>query len=218
AAEKFFGVKGGDYSSVIGRTLKFKNSILLTVNVIIKDRPVNTDFHFDVVISSITHYNMSEKEDYETWMHVNTSTNYYVLLREGVSKSEFESRLSEMAEKELPKIPNVKTGLKLQPLSDLHYNAKLQNYNFRVINKNVLFALGLIAALVIIAACINFINLSTAQAVKRSKEAGIKKNVRRGRLLALLIFYDGSGGYSFFFRRSFHCYSGAANALSLAGS
>ncbi|HEX2982488.1 MAG TPA: FtsX-like permease family protein, partial [Ignavibacteriales bacterium] len=90
-----------------------------------------------------------------------------------------------MAEKELPQIPNVKTGFKLQPLSDLHYNAKLRNYNFRVINKNVLFALGLIAALVIIAACINFINLSTAQAVKRSKEAGIKKTL-------------GAGGFSLF--------------------
>jgi ABC-type antimicrobial peptide transport system permease subunit len=180
AAKKLFGVNNGDYAGILGRSLKLNNNLLITVKGIIKDIPANTDLPFEAVISSVTHYNNSDKEDYETWNHSSSTVNYYVLLREGVTKKDFEDRLEEMSQKELPQLNNIKTGFKLQPLSDIHFSSILNNYNYRTINKNSLLALGIIAGLLILAACINFINLATAQAVKRSKEVGIKKTLGAG--------------------------------------
>ncbi|HEX2984888.1 MAG TPA: ABC transporter permease, partial [Ignavibacteriales bacterium] len=178
-AEKFFGVTEGHYRDVIGRTMKMNNSILLTVNGVIENPPANSDFPFEIVISQITHYN-NNKDEYNQWGSVYSATNNYVLLKKGVPQKELEARLTWMAKEYYGSDPGAKVNFFPQPLSDLHFSGELSNYNFRTIGKNTLFALALIAAFLILTACINFINLSTAQAVNRSKEAGVKKTLGAG--------------------------------------
>jgi ABC-type antimicrobial peptide transport system permease subunit len=63
----------------------------------------------------------------------------------------------------------------LQPLSDLSYDDRYGNYRYTTISKSSILAMGVVAIFLLITACINFINLSTAVAVKRSKEVGIRK-------------------------------------------
>jgi predicted permease len=63
----------------------------------------------------------------------------------------------------------------LQPLSVLHFDNRFGNFGDHTISKSTLWTLSLIGVFIIIMACINFINLSTAQAVGRSKEVGIRK-------------------------------------------
>ncbi|HXL57583.1 MAG TPA: FtsX-like permease family protein, partial [Chitinophagaceae bacterium] len=63
----------------------------------------------------------------------------------------------------------------LQPLSDVHFDDRFGNLGDHVTSKSTLLTLSLIAVFIIIMACINFINLATAQAVNRSKEIGIRK-------------------------------------------
>ncbi len=63
----------------------------------------------------------------------------------------------------------------LQPLSDLSYDDRFGNYRYTTISKSSILAMGVVAIFLLITACINFINLSTAVAVKRSKEVGIRK-------------------------------------------
>ncbi|HEX2984676.1 MAG TPA: ABC transporter permease, partial [Ignavibacteriales bacterium] len=197
-AEKFFGVKDGRYRDVIGRTMKMNNQVLLTVNGVIENPPANSDFPFEVVVSQITHYN-NNKGEYETWWSIYSATNSYVLLKKGVPQKELDSRLTWMAETKPVVGPGTKLNFFSQPLSDLHFNGELGNYNFRTIEKNTLFALGFIAAFLILTACVNFINLSTAQAVKRSKEVGIKKTLGAGKgalfsyfmgEIALIVFFS----------------------------
>jgi ABC-type antimicrobial peptide transport system permease subunit len=63
----------------------------------------------------------------------------------------------------------------LQPLSDVHFDNRFGGFGDHVTERSTLWTLSLIGIFIIIMACINFINLSTAQAVKRSKEIGIRK-------------------------------------------
>lgn len=63
----------------------------------------------------------------------------------------------------------------LQPLSELNYDSRFGNYRYSTVSKPSIMAMGVVAIFLLITACINFINLSTAVAVKRSKEVGIRK-------------------------------------------
>jgi ABC-type antimicrobial peptide transport system permease subunit len=74
----------------------------------------------------------------------------------------------------------------MQPLSDIHFDERYGNYNYNTISKQMLGALTVIALFLIITACINFINLVTAESIKRSKEVGIRKTLgsSRGQLVA----------------------------------
>lgn len=180
-ARKYFGVNDGAYQEAIGHTLKLNNEVLLTVNGIVDDPPANSDFPFKIVISHITHYN-NNKEEYDKWESVYSATNHYALLRKGIEQKDFDARLASFAaEKFKDDQSGTKTSLFSQPLTELHYDAGLGNYNNKTANKKTLLALGLIGLFLVITACVNFINLATAQAVKRSKEVGIKKTIGAGR-------------------------------------
>ena len=82
-----------------------------------------------------------------------------------------------------------KTYQFLQPLRDIHFNKQIGNFGDHITSRTTLWTLSLIGIFIIIMACINFINLSTAQAVGRSKEIGIKKVLggRRGQLFRQLM-------------------------------
>jgi putative ABC transport system permease protein len=74
----------------------------------------------------------------------------------------------------------------MQPLSEIHYDERYGNYNYNTISRQMLGALSMIGFFLIITACINFINLVTAESIKRSKEVGIRKTLgsSRGQLIA----------------------------------
>ncbi len=65
----------------------------------------------------------------------------------------------------------------LQPLSEIHTDTRFQNFGDRVVSKVTLLSLSLIGILLLLTACINFINLNTVLIVKRSKEAGVRKTL-----------------------------------------
>src|SRR5439155_16984959 len=62
-----------------------------------------------------------------------------------------------------------------QPLSEMHYDDRFGNFNSHTFSHSLITALPLIGAFLIVIACVNFINLATAQAVNRSKEVGVRK-------------------------------------------
>jgi ABC-type antimicrobial peptide transport system permease subunit len=63
----------------------------------------------------------------------------------------------------------------LQPLSEIHYDEEFGNYNARTFSHSLVTSLMLIAIFLVIIACVNFINLATAQAVNRAREVGVRK-------------------------------------------
>jgi ABC-type transport system, involved in lipoprotein release, permease component len=171
-AEKYFG----DWKMAIGKTLKMDNRWDLKIIGILEDVPANTDFQFKIVASFKTLKAAASTD----WVTVSSSMGCYFLLPGNVSPEKIESLLPSFIKKYKP-AEYVKDGALIQPLSKVHYDAETGNFLRRTISKELINALMFIAAFILIIACVNFINLSTAQAVNRSKEVGIRKVLGSGR-------------------------------------
>ena len=174
-AEKYFG----DWHLAVGKTLKMDNLVTLKVAGVIQDVPSNTDLPLKVVVSYITWKQNAKNYSYVAdWGE--TSSNYQLYLRfpAAISQSVLDKQMLSFSDKQFDNKNRVgrKKYLLAQPLADLHFNNRYGNsLGDHITNTATLRTLSLIAALIIIMAAINFINLSTAQSVGRSKEVGIRK-------------------------------------------
>jgi putative ABC transport system permease protein len=167
-AEKYFG----DWQFAIGKNLKWNNRDVLKVTGILDDVPENTDLQFKVVISFGTGYTADFLKS-TNWDGTGSSYGCYVLLQRDVSAASFNSQLRAFVKK--MKSPDNKDSHIIQPLSQIHYDTKTNDFSNRTMSRGMINALWLIGAFILLIACVNFINLSTAQAVNRSKEIGIRK-------------------------------------------
>lgn len=106
------------------------------------------------------------------WGGINSATQCYALLKTNTSVAQVQKMTPTFIAKHYEKAEDRKSRLLyIQPLSDIHFN---DNYT-GVIPKRIITTLGIIGLLLLITACINFVNMATAQALKRSKEVGVRK-------------------------------------------
>jgi putative ABC transport system permease protein len=189
-AEKYFGLKSNQLHEAIGRSIVLENEKTVYVSSVIRDFPKTTDFPFEVIF----HYDDQDASNpwyYEgkSWGEYNSATNCYVLLNDETDPTIFEQQLENIVTKYLPAPMAEKRTYRLQPLSDLHYSGQIRKtYAGVTATKNELTVLALIGLFLIITACINFINLSTAQAVKRAKEVGVRKTMGSSKLQLITQF------------------------------
>lgn len=168
-AEKYFG----DWHTAIGKFIKYDNDKdkVCKVTGVLKNVPANTDFPLQVVLS----FKTSKGEDGSTdWSREDGSLNTFVVLPKNMSSRLFDNDLKAFVKKYTP-AEYANHGYVLQPLSNIHYQSEFGTYSGRTFSKALITALSLIGLFLLIIACINFINLATAQAVNRSKEVGIRK-------------------------------------------
>jgi putative ABC transport system permease protein len=173
-AEKYFGT----WQAAMGGLLKIDNTATVKVAGILEDLPANTDFPLALVASYETMKKFPSVYNYSTDFG-NTTSDFqaFMLLPENVSATTINAGLINFSNK------NYNTNNKssetrinfLQPLEDIHFDKRFGNFGSHITAKSTLWTLSLIGLFIIIMACINFINLSTAQAVGRSKEVGIRK-------------------------------------------
>ncbi len=83
--------------------------------------------------------------------------------------------LQRFGNKHIPADYAKKQGFTLQPLNTIHFDKRFGNYNRATFSKELITALSLIGLFLVVIACINFVNLATAQAVDRAKEVGVRK-------------------------------------------
>lgn len=164
-AEKYFG----DWKQAMGRTIKIFNHDLFTVSGIIGDPPANTDLRLKMIFPYKTGFFPKSKD----WWSINSSHGCYVLLPAGESVANANRRLSALSKKY--RTPDNKNSQALQSLADVHFDAVGGNYSGRVITPDRIRTLWLIAGFILLIACVNFINISTAQAVNRAREVGVRK-------------------------------------------
>ena len=171
-AEKFFG----DWKSAMGKTIKLDNTTDLKVTGILNDPPANTDFPLKVLISysSLKDKDSGYAESLTNWSGINGEHYCFVVLPSSQTESQFNNQLTGFVKKHFTPGP-IKQSMQLQPLSDIHYNAEVSKYTRGTFSHQLLNAIALIGAFLLVIACVNFINLATAQAVNRSKEVGIRK-------------------------------------------
>jgi len=167
-AEKYFGIE-----PAIGKVIRLGNKTDVKITGIIKDSPKNTHLPYTMMVSSSTLKTFLDF-DYNSW-NLNTSNSLcYILAPQYFSIPDFESRLPGFQTKFRTPETARKETFHLQPLKDIHFDSRYSSHYY-ITSKNTLWTFSAIGFFILIIACINFINLSTAQAIKRSKEVGVRK-------------------------------------------
>lgn len=162
-AMKYFGRE-----DVIGETVMF-DTLEYRISAVMEDPPARTDFPFYLMLSYST---IDENRD--DWTSIWSDEQCYVLLKEGVNPALVEERIPQFVAKYVAQNYS-DMSFSLQPLRTLHFDTRYSNFSYFVIPVEVLVALGVVALFLLLTACINFINISTAEAVTRSKEVGVRK-------------------------------------------
>ena len=169
-ADKYFG----DWKSAIGKLITRNNKEVYRISGILKNVPHNTDFPLGIVVSYATLLNTNTKRHLEDWVTTSSSASCFVVLPDELPVQKFNTDLMNFSKKHKP-AEYAKDAYIAQPLSDIHYDDRFGNFRDHTFSRSLIRALMLIGIFLIIIACVNFINLATAQAVNRSKEVGVRK-------------------------------------------
>jgi putative ABC transport system permease protein len=157
-------------SNPIDKMLKINNLQDVKVVGLLKNYPSNTDLKADVFISLSTIKTIIPDYGYDDWYWFSKTRETFISLQENTTKEDFEKQLPAFSKKYFGQDAKV-FQFHLQALSDIHFNL---DYGGKI-KKSTIILLSLIGLLLILIACINFINLSTAQSFKRVKEIGVRK-------------------------------------------
>jgi putative ABC transport system permease protein len=185
-AVKYFG----SVRDAMGKSLKINDQSYITVNGVIENVPPNSHFTFDFLVSYVTMKQIDRQihngvlSDYYTW---NDFGHYnYLLLKKGADVKKLEKKLNEwlmvqnfipLNEKYRQMIVDGRFRLKLQAMNDIHLHSNIMwelGTNGSMLYIYIFFTAAL---LILIVACVNFMNLSTARSLKRAKEVGIRKAI-----------------------------------------
>lgn len=167
-ALKYFGK-----DDALGEVFQYDNKDY-KVTAIVEDPPANTDLPFSVMLSYAT---VKKELDEHGWNSIWSDEHCYFLLKKDAKVKDIEARIPEFVKKYAGNDNRDNRSYVIQPLRDIHFDDRFGNYNYNTVSRQMLLALSVIAIFLVLTACINFINLSTAEAVKRSKEVGIRKSL-----------------------------------------
>jgi putative ABC transport system permease protein len=175
---------------VAGRTLYIDNTTPCKITAVIKDIPRASHFHFHFLRPLRDAY-QGAKDD---WL-----TNYtwtYILLKPGVDRASMQARVDQTVHtyvyKALEAVLHTSTAdmqrtgahfrYRLMPLTDIHLQSNLTFEIEANGNGSYVYSFSVIAALILLIACVNFMNLSTARSANRAKEVGVRKVMGSGRI------------------------------------
>jgi putative ABC transport system permease protein len=185
-AKKIFGYTGPGDNQCIGKSLEFgKEKMLCTITGICKDPPSNSHFHFSLILS-MESWNGSHSP---VWVNNNLLT--YIKLQDGALKENIESQIPELVKKHIGPQAQKYLGISfeeflekggaygyyLQPLTDIHFEPDTDLHLEPGGNMKTIYLLIGIVIFIVVIACINFMNLSTARYSGRAKEVGIRKSM-----------------------------------------
>jgi putative ABC transport system permease protein len=178
----------------IGKTLiaDLGGDFPLTVSGVVEDIPANSHFHFDFLVSYAT-FKAVETGNYYEWVdfgHYN-----YIKLAQGVDAKALEARLNRWAagylgwsEQQLQDLANRGVHFDLQPILEIHLRSQLKWELEPNGDINYIYIFSAAAVFILLIACINFMNLSTARSSTRAKEVGVRKAVGANRLFLVRQF------------------------------
>ncbi|MDP4246240.1 MAG: ABC transporter permease, partial [Bacteroidota bacterium] len=165
----------------LGRVIRIDSNAYFKVDGIVKEMPNNTAFNFEYLIP---YSYMKEVGWYKpSWTDDNTGT--IVLLKPGITENRADSLFRDIIKAHAGKVTN---EVFLYPLTRLHLYGNFENGKEAGGNIRNVRLFGIIAGFILLIACINYMNLSTAQSVKRAKEIGIRKVVGAGRVSIIIRF------------------------------
>ncbi len=180
-AEKCFD----HYQNAIGQTILLDNTPMI-VHGIMDDVPANCDLPIHILLPYATLVANKDKYDYvENWGRNRANDQLFALLTKSEIFEAANEVVGQVGKKEFADASNSKqigeNTFFLQHLSDLHHDTRLSSPGGYMIERSRLWILSSIGLLVLLMACFNFVNLSTAQSLRRAQEVGIRKTLGSGK-------------------------------------
>jgi len=180
SAEKIFDVKDGSFSQIVGRSVFMgTDSIPYKVTGVCKDVPENSHLRFDILASYSTMYagnnpNPYKEADYD---FVDSDFWHYIQLKHGTDYKKLQAKLPAFSLRHFQgnKVSGSDEKFYLQPLSRAHLYSDFEYEIGRTGSATTVWGLLIIAALIILIAWVNYINLATAKSMERAKEVGVRK-------------------------------------------
>ena len=182
-ANKIFGSE-----PAMGNQLVFRDNTPVTVTGILKDPPATSSLDFSFLVSIRNQGQWAREIKENPW----NNSDYYTFLRlkEGALPTDLESKFPAMLKKYWPNFDDYPFPMTyhVQPIKDLHFESNLNFDIGKKGNSSYVPLFSLVAALVLILACINYINLAIARSMKRSTEVGLRKVVGANRKQLVIQF------------------------------
>ncbi|GAB4027569.1 ABC transporter permease [Spirosoma gilvum] len=173
-AEKLFG----DAAKAVGQTIEFSNHFPNKVTGVIEDIPSNSHLQFSALRSLPDKYTNG-------WQNFELYT--YLLLAKGSDYKALEPKLASFFPKYLKReMGDVTYRMELQPITSIHLHSHLDYETSPNANSTTIYTFAMVAALILLIAGINYVNLYTARSIARTREVGVRKAIgsRRGQLVS----------------------------------
>ena len=172
-------------NEIIGKQIAFNDTVLTTVTGIVKNFTENTDLTFKTFLSKSTLESARLHSQWKDWNSTSTESQLFVKLAKGTTVVQIQKQLAPIFLKYNKPEPEERNQVpyRLQPLGDVHFNWNYGNYyDNHLAHKPTLYGLLAVGIFLLFLGCVNFINLTTAQASQRAKEIGIRKTMGSSRL------------------------------------
>jgi ABC-type antimicrobial peptide transport system permease subunit len=167
----------GSPENAIGKTIRFENKEDLQVTAVFENPPVHSSMKFDF-LRSWTAF-IQQNAWVNNWS--NTSPSTFILLEKTTDPAKLETKIKDFIYRYQPKEAGFRTELALQRFQEKYLHSSFENGYVDGGRIEYVRLFSVIAVLILLIACINFMNLATAQSVKRAKEVGLRKVIGAGR-------------------------------------
>ncbi len=172
-AKKYFGTR-----DALGKTLTVENQFQVQVTGIIKDIPRNSHIQFDFIVPLDIVKEFGFDIDQMPWTNSNNSLYTYVMLRENANMQEVNQKISDIMAGHVSTSAN---RMFLQPFSRIHLHSDFLGDVEGQGDIKYVYIFSVMAIFVLLIACINFMNLTTARSGSRAKEVGMRKVIGASR-------------------------------------
>lgn len=181
-ATKYFGE-----SSALGHQILMEGETYFKVVAVVEDFPHNSHVHFDMLVPYQNMYDIEPEglrqvveQNYKVnWMISHSPT--YVLLKPGANPEMVNARFPQFVAEKIPAEQQKEQSFRLQPLMDIHLNNNVQAQEEAPGSLTFIYIFIAVGIMTLLIACINFVNLSTARSLQRTKEIGMRKVLGAGK-------------------------------------
>ncbi len=177
-ARKIFDIKNNDFNTIIGKTILMgAGSPAYKITAVSKDMPENSHLKFDILVSYSSLLAGDQPYKQADYDFTDSDFWHYIQLKHGTDYKKLQEKFDAFSQRHFQgnKVSGSDEKFYLQPLGKAHLYSDFEYEIGDTASATVVWGLLAIAALIIVIAWVNYINLATAKSMERAKEVGVRK-------------------------------------------